>query len=98
MYHVDSLNEKPSCSSGDTDTVKGFVPSTLIWQLYALFPSFFVIGASGDIVVPSTSALEAVRQQSGMMAVRLQGKMYDMGNPKALRNCVAGFAVVNSEQ
>ena len=35
-----------------------------------------------------TAALEAVRQKSGMMGVRLKGTMYDMGNPNALRNCV----------
>ena len=39
-----------------------------------------------------TAALEAVRQKSGMMGVRLQGKMYDMGNPNALRRCVEEFA------
>ena len=39
-----------------------------------------------------TSALEAVRQKSGMMGVRLAGTMYDMGNPAALRRCVESFA------
>ena len=39
-----------------------------------------------------TSALEAVRQKSGMMGVRLKGTMYDMGNPNALRNCVRYFS------
>ncbi len=39
-----------------------------------------------------TSALEAVRQKSGMMGVRLNGEMYDMGNPKALRRCVQYYS------
>ena len=39
-----------------------------------------------------TAALEAVRQKSGMMGVRLAGTMYDMGNPMALRKCVEKFA------
>ena len=38
-----------------------------------------------------TSALEKVRQRSGMMGVRLDGKMYDMGNPEALRRAMMGF-------
>jgi UTP-glucose-1-phosphate uridylyltransferase len=44
----------------------------------------------GDHVseIELTSALEAVRQRSGMMGVRLDGRMYDMGNPEALRRCV----------
>ena len=39
-----------------------------------------------------TSALEAVRKRSGMMGVRLNGVMYDMGNPKALRRCVQNYS------
>ncbi len=39
-----------------------------------------------------TAALEAVREKSGMTGVRLQGSMYDMGNPRALQRCVAEYA------
>ena len=38
-----------------------------------------------------TAALDSVRQKSGMMGVRLNGVMYDMGNPKALRRCILQF-------
>jgi UTP-glucose-1-phosphate uridylyltransferase len=49
----------------------------------------------GDHVseIELTSALEAVRQRSGMMGVRLDGRMYDMGNPEALRRCVEEYAI-----
>lgn len=49
----------------------------------------------GDHVseIELTSALEAVRQRSGMMGVRLDGRMYDMGNPVALRRCVEEYAI-----
>ena len=40
-----------------------------------------------------TSALEAVRQRSGMVGVRLNGRMFDMGNPAALRRCVEEYAI-----
>jgi UTP-glucose-1-phosphate uridylyltransferase len=48
----------------------------------------------GDHVteIELTSALEAVRQRSGMMGVRLKGRMYDMGNPDALRKTVQEFS------
>ena len=48
----------------------------------------------GDHVseIELTSALEAVRQRSGMMGVRLQGRMFDMGNPNALVNAVREFS------
>ena len=39
-----------------------------------------------------TAALEAVRQKSGMIGVRLNGVMYDMGNPVALSRCVQEYA------
>ncbi|MBR1484111.1 MAG: hypothetical protein IJ612_00260 [Prevotella sp.] len=38
-----------------------------------------------------TAALEAVRQRSGMTAVRLQAERFDMGNPKALAQTVTRF-------
>ena len=38
-----------------------------------------------------TSALEQVRQKSGMVAVRLQGERFDMGNPAALTETIALF-------
>ena len=42
--------------------------------------------------VELTSALEAVRQRSGMMGIRLKGRMFDMGNPKALVRTVQEFS------
>lgn len=39
-----------------------------------------------------TAALEAVRERKGMIGVRLNGEMFDMGNPAALRNAVIGFS------
>ena len=49
----------------------------------------------GDHVseIELTSALEAVRQRSGMMGVCLDGRMYDMGNPVALCRCVEEYAI-----
>ncbi len=42
--------------------------------------------------VELTKALETVRQRSGMVGVRLDGKMYDMGNPAALRMAMQEFS------
>ena len=39
-----------------------------------------------------TAALEKVRQRSGMMGIRLNGRMYDMGNPTALVRAVEEFS------
>ena len=39
-----------------------------------------------------TAALDTVRQQTGMMGVRLKGERYDMGNPQAFVETVAHFS------
>ena len=39
-----------------------------------------------------TAALEKVRQRSGMMGVRLNGQMFDMGNPSALVRAVEEYS------
>ena len=38
-----------------------------------------------------TTALDKVREQSGMIGVQLQGRMYDMGNYNALIKCVTEY-------
>ncbi|MGN0283128.1 MAG: sugar phosphate nucleotidyltransferase [Prevotella sp.] len=38
-----------------------------------------------------TTALEAVRKQYGMVGVKINGEMFDMGNPDALRNVYLNF-------
>jgi len=43
-----------------------------------------------------TSALDAVRQQTGMLGVRLKGERYDMGNPAALVETIARFSASGS--
>ena len=40
-----------------------------------------------------TSALEAVRQRSGMIGVRMDGEMFDVGNPQALRVAYVDFSL-----
>lgn len=45
-----------------------------------------------DREIELTTALETVRQEKGMMGIRLDGVMFDMGNPTALRHCVQHFA------
>ena len=69
-----------------------------VFGQYILTPEVFeqlaadIESNDGTHEVELTAALEAVRQKSGMMGVRLNGEMYDMGNPTALRRCVQHFA------
>lgn len=70
-----------------------------VFGQYILTPEVFDqlrqdIAASTDHTkeIELTSALDKVREQSGMIGVQLQGRMYDMGNPTAFTRCIAEYA------
>ena len=50
--------------------------------------------AAGDMQreIELTTALDSVRKESGMVGVRLNGTMYDMGNPVALRQTMLNYS------
>ena len=51
--------------------------------------------AHGEIEL--TSALDAVRARSGMYGIRLRGERYDIGNPAALTNTIAIYAMADED-
>ena len=110
ILNVAVMNEKPKASYAEEflgvrnkNGVKEFYS---VFGQYILTPEVFAQlhedimqkEIEGDHVteIELTSALEAVRQRSGMMGVRLQGRMYDMGNPHALIRAVQEFALGSS--
>jgi UTP-glucose-1-phosphate uridylyltransferase len=106
VMSVDTMMEKPKASYAEeflgVRNKQGEKEYYSVFGQYILSPDVFAqlaediqkADAVGDHQreIELTAALEAVRQNSGMMGVRLQGKMYDMGNPNALRRCVEEFA------
>lgn len=46
---------------------------------------------NGEGEIELTHALERVREKYGMFGVRIDGTMYDMGNPDAFQNCITNF-------
>ena len=106
ILNVSVMNEKPKASYAEDflgvrnkDGVKEYYS---VFGQYILTPDVFAqleadirqADEEGDMTreIELTAALEAVRQKSGMMGIRLNGTMYDMGNPTALRNCVRYFS------
>ena len=106
VLNVSVMNEKPKSSYAEEflgvrnkDGVKEYYS---VFGQYILTPQVFdqladdihKADAEGDLTreIELTSALEAVRRKSGMMGLRLKGRMFDMGNPVALANCVASYA------
>ncbi len=99
------MNEKPKASYAEeflgVRNNEGKKEYYSVFGQYILTPDVFAqldadiqkADAEGDMTreIELTAALEAVRQKSGMMGVRLNGEMFDMGNPKALRECVSNF-------
>lgn len=73
-----------------------------VFGQYILTPEIFeqlkeniknnVVSERGEIEL--TTALEQVRNKMGFLGVQLNGKMYDMGNPEALRNTMIYFGNV----
>jgi UTP-glucose-1-phosphate uridylyltransferase/mevalonate kinase len=106
MLNVSVMCEKPKASYAeeflgvrDTEGKKEYYS---VFGQYVLTPEVFAqldadirqADADGDRTreIELTAALDAVRQKSGMIGVRLNGEMYDMGNPTALRRCVKEFS------
>ena len=100
------MHEKPKASYAEeflgVRNKEGEKEYYSVFGQYVLTPDVFAqldadikkADQAGDTTreIELTAALEAVRQKSGMMGVRLKGTMYDMGNPNALRNCVRYFS------
>ena len=107
VLNVDVMMEKPKSSYAEdylgVRNKKGDKEYYSVFGQYILTPEVFSQlhedimqkEIDGDHVseIELTSALEAVRKRSGMMGIRLKGRMYDMGNPEALRRCVGEYAI-----
>ena len=106
ILNVSVMHEKPKASyaeeflgvrnkAGEKEYYSVFGQYILTPEVFAqLHEDIMQKEIDGDHVteVELTSALEAVRQRSGMMGVRLQGRMFDMGNPAALINAVKEYS------
>ena len=105
ILNVSVMTEKPKASYAEeflgVRNAHGEKEYYSVFGQYILTPEVFAqlekdvrqADAENDHVreIELTSALETVRKQTGMVGVRLNGVMYDMGNPKALCRCVAEF-------
>ena len=107
ILNVDVMHEKPKSSYAEeflgVRNKQGEKEYYSVFGQYILTPEVFAQlhedimqkEIDGDHVseIELTSALEAVRQRSGMMGVRLRGRMFDMGNPAALTRCIEEYAI-----
>jgi UTP-glucose-1-phosphate uridylyltransferase len=106
VLRVNALVEKPKASYAEeflgVRNKQGEKEYCSVFGQYILTPEVFqqleadiaAADAAGDHTkeIELTSALEAVRQRSGMIGLRLKGLRYDMGNPNALISTVTEFS------
>ena len=103
ILSVSQMNEKPKASYAEEflgvkcrDGEKKFMS---VFGQYIITPEVFDqlrqdINNAENInkEIELTSALDKVREQYGMMGVRLMGHMFDMGNYNAYINCVSEYS------
>ena len=106
VLNVDVMHEKPKASyaeeflgvrnkNGEKEYYSVFGQYILTPEVFSqLHEDIMQKEIEGDHVteIELTSALEAVRKRSGMMGVRLQGRMFDMGNPIALVRAIEEYS------
>ncbi len=106
ILNVSSMVEKPKASYAEeylaVRNKKGEKEYYSVFGQYILTPELFSqlhedimqkeIDGDHQTEIELTSALETVRKRSGMVGVRLRGRMFDMGNPAALTYAITEFA------
>lgn len=105
ILNVSLMSEKPKLSYAEeylaVQEPDGSRAYYSVFGQYVLTPDVFeqlaedihAADIAGDMSreIELTTALEAVRKKKGMVGVRINGDMFDMGNPAALRNTVIHF-------
>ena len=106
VLHMSNITEKPSSAYAEENlgvnsvAVKGQKSYYCAFGSYILTKEVFaqlkdninnnVVNSKGEIEL--TTALEQVRQQNGLLGVKLDGKMFDIGVPNEYRNTMCNYA------
>ena len=107
VLNMDLITEKPKSAYAEENLGVKCVDGTehfySVFGIYVLTKEIYDALAEGvaehkahpDInkEIELTTALEKVRKNSGMMAVQLNGEMYDMGIPTAYKNTITNYGI-----
>ncbi len=97
------MNEKPKasyaedflgvkCKDGSRKYLSVFGQYILTPEVFEQLRNDIANATNSEKEIELTSALDKVRERYGMVGIRLQGKMYDMGNYSAFMNCVSEYS------
>ena len=103
VLNISQMNEKPKasyaeeflgvkCKDGDRKYMSVFGQYILTPEVFDQLRSDIANAIDSNKEIELTSALDKVREMSGMIGVQLQGHMFDMGNYKAFINCVVNYS------
>jgi len=101
--NVSSMTEKPKssyaeeflgvkCKNVEKKYMSVFGQYILTPEVFAQLHEDITNATDKGKEIELTSALDKVREQTGMIGVRLQGRMYDMGNYNAFVKCVSEYS------
>ena len=79
------------CKDGDRKYMSVFGQYILTPEVFDQLRSDIANATDSNKEIELTSALDKVREQTGMIGIQLQGRMFDMGNPLAYKNCIIEF-------
>lgn len=103
VLNISQMNEKPKasyaeeflgvkCKDGERKYMSVFGQYILTPEVFDQLRSDIANATDPNKEIELTSALDKVREQTGMIGVQLQGRMYDMGNYNAFINCVKNYS------
>ena len=103
ILNVSQMNEKPKasyaevflgvkCKNGDRKYMSVFGQYILTPDVFDQLRTDIDNAKDTSKEIELTTALDKVREESGMIGVQLQGRMFDMGNYNALLNCVSEYS------
>ena len=101
--NISQMNEKPKasyaeeflgvkCKDGQRKYMSVFGQYILTPEVFAQLHEDIANSTDPNKEIELTSALDKVREREGMIGVQLQGRMFDMGNYAAFKNCVIKFS------
>ena len=104
VLDISQMAEKPSvsyaeqhlgvsCGDGERRYMSVFGQYILTPEVFEQLRQDIKALEGSPMEVELTSALDKVREKSGMVGVRLQGRMYDMGNYSAFKKCVTEYSI-----
>ena len=101
--NISKMTEKPKASYAEeylgVKCKDGEIKYMSVFGQYILTPELFEqlrkdidLAGDSDKEIELTTALDKVRERSGMIGVQLQGKMYDMGNYEAFIRTLSDYS------